>query len=472
MDLKDLWIGVLSEIEKQVTRPNLLTYFQHTAALGIGEDGVLVIGVPRQFFLSWHLDHSQELIRDIAKTLDPKVESVVFRVDGSLEQGEHDLAIDILKLFPKDGMKPRKLPNRQEIKLAPGITSRILNPKYTLGNFIHGEQNRLAHAACQAVAKHPGGKYNPLFIYGDVGLGKTHLLQATGNEILRNDPEKLVAYVTSETFTNEVVEAIKKQKMDQFRKTYRQVDVLIIDDIQFFASKDRTQEEFFHTFNTLHEAGKQVIISSDRPPKELKVIEERLLSRLEWGMIVDVKMPEYETKLAILYEKAKEYQTFIPAEVFEFIAFNVQHSIRELEGVLMQVIAQIELEKSTPTVRSVAESIKKLNRDATLVGFEEKTGNKVVKNLEELVELVSEYFSLTKSELLGPTRTKELNMPRQIAMYLAKNYLNQSLKAIGDFFGGRDHTSVLHAVKKLEKDLAEDPQIERDVNGLKHSMGV
>ena len=471
MDYKDFWVQIITELQTSISRPLLLTYFKNTAILGLSEEGVLIFGLPREFFLSWQIDHAQAKILRIAKKKNPVIQSVVFQINGALEDPDNDAVIDIVPLL-KSGVKARKLPKKQEVKLAHGITSRIFNPKYSLQNYIYGGQNRLAHAACSAVAKHPGAKYNPLFLYGGVGLGKTHLLQATGSEILRNDPEKMVVYVTSETFTNEVVESIKKQKMDQVRRKYRKVDALIIDDIQFLFNKERTQEEFFHTFNTLYEAGKQIIISSDRPPKELKILEERLRSRCEWGMTVDVKFPEYETRLAILEEKAKEYQILLPREIFEFIAFNVQNSIRELEGVLMQMVAQFELEKKSPTVQSVAEIMRKLNRDVKLVGFEEKQETLIVKTMDELIDVVSNYFSLPKSEILGPKRTKELMIPRQITMYLAKTYLNQSLQSIGDFFGGRDHTSVLHSVKKLTKDLAVEPQLERDVNTLKHEMGV
>lgn len=469
MNFKDFWLRILNEIAPQIQRSFLITYFKDSAILGLGNDGTLVIGVPRPMFLNWHLEHTQDKILEIAKKLTPTVTSIVFQVDGTLEN-DKTRTIDIIKTFPAKN-KARKIPNKQEVRLVDGITSKILNPKYSLSNFVVGGNNQMAHAAASAVASNPGAKYNPLFIYGNVGLGKTHLLQGIGNEIVKNNNEAVISYVTSETFTNEVVEAIGKKSMEKFRSRYRNVDVLIIDDIQFFSGKDRTQEEFFHTFNTLHEAGKQLVISSDRPPKELTGVEDRIRSRCEWGMTVDVKMPDFETRLAILYEKAKDFQSLIPADVFEFIAFNVHHSIRELEGILMQVIAIIELKHEMPTVENVAEIIKKLNKDVKLQGFTKKEPV-VAKDIESVISFVADYYNVTISEMIGNGRSREVMVPRQVAMFFAKNVLGLSLKKIGDHFSGRDHTSVIHAVKKMEGDLEKDPLLAKDIEKLKQEMGM
>ncbi|MBT4936982.1 chromosomal replication initiator protein DnaA [Candidatus Peregrinibacteria bacterium] len=469
MDFKECWLRILTEISLQISRSYLITYFKDSAILGFTEDGTFIIGVPRPMFLNWHLEHTHDKILQIAKKFNPEIKEVVFQVDGTLE-GDKSRTIDIIIQFP-DKKKGRKIPKKQEIKLIDGITSKILNPKYTLSNYVVGSNNQMAHAASSAVAASPGEKYNPLFIYGGVGLGKTHLLQSIGNEIIKNSPDKLVVYITSETFTNEVVGALQKRNMEKFRKRYRNVDVLIIDDVQFFAGKDKTQEEFFHTFNTLHEAGKQVIISSDRPPKEFNGIEERIVSRCEWGMIVDTKMPDFETRLAILYEKAKNYQALIPSEVFEFIAFNVHHSIRELEGILMQVIAILELKKETPSIEDVAAIIKRLNKDVKLQGFEKNTPV-LAKDMESVVHFVADYYNVTASEVIGQKRSREFMLPRQISMYFCKHSLNQSLKKIGEFFEGRDHTSVIHAVKKFEGDMKKDPSLKKDVEVLKREMGI
>ncbi|HPO06123.1 MAG TPA: chromosomal replication initiator protein DnaA, partial [Candidatus Gracilibacteria bacterium] len=409
---------------------------------------------------------SQDKVPDILKRFVPEIKNLVFKVDSSLEN-DSLRTIDIFKHF-SDKSKPKKLKNKLEVQLLDGITSKVLNPKYSLDNFITGSDNQMAHAAASAVATSPGNKYNPLFIYGGVGLGKTHLLQAIGNEIIKNDANKIIVYTTSENFTNEVVDAIQKRQMEKFRQKYRQVDVLMIDDIQFFAGKDRTQEEFFHTFNTLHDHNKQLIISSDRPPKELDGIEDRLRSRCEWGMTVDVKIPDFETRLAILYAKAKNYQALIPAKVFEFIAFNVNQSIRELEGILMQLVAIIELKQESPSLEQVAEIIKKLNKNAVLSEMNELN---VVNDIGEVVNQVANYYQLIPSELIGNSRVKELMQPRQMAMYLAKHQLKQSLQKIGDFFGGRDHTSVMHGIKKIGRDLKTDPLLKRDLKILQEKMG-
>ena len=470
MENKEFWRKILQELEPLIKRALLITWFKCTAVLS-RKEGTLVVGVPRTFFLDWHLENSQDLILDVAKKLDETLEKVIFQVDGGLENPDDSRTVNILDLFPERKKEIRKLPNQRTVKMIGGVTSKILNPKYTLDNFVVGQQNRLAHAACSAVSHRPGENYNPLFIYGGVGLGKTHLLQATGNKILQNDPQKVIVYATSETFTNEVIEAIQKRQMKQFRDQYRKVDVLMIDDIQFIANKDRTQEEFFHTFNTLYEEGKQIVISSDRPPKELDILEERLRSRFEWGMIADVQMPDYETRLAILLDKVKDYEAFLSPQVLDFIALNVQNSIRELEGVLMQVIAQYELEHITPNLKSVQRILKNVVKEKKMIGFESNEPKLSVKTMEEVVQVVAEHYHVRSEDILGPARQREYMIPRQVAMYIAKTYLNKSLKAIGDFFGGRDHTSIMHAVKKMALDVQNDRQLLRDVNGLKREMG-
>lgn len=470
LEYKTFWIQVLHDLEPLIKRALLITWFKCTTVLG-KNDGTLVIGVPRTFFLDWHLENSQDIILEVVQKIDPEIQKIIFQVDGSLENPDDPRTVNILDLFPEKKKVLRKLPKKPQIRMLGGVTSKILNPKYTLDNFVVGQQNRLAHAACSAVANRPGENYNPLFIYGGVGLGKTHLLQATGNKILQNDPHKIIVYATSETFTNEVIDAIQKRKMNQFRDQYRKVDILMIDDIQFIANKDRTQEEFFHTFNSLYEENKQIIISSDHPPKELDILEERLRSRFEWGMIADVQMPDYETRLAILLDKLKDYEAFINPKVLDYIALNVLDSIRELEGVLMQVMAQYELEKITPTLNSVQRILKNVVKEKKMIGFESNEPKLSVKTFEELVEIVSEHYHVKAEEVIGPMRQREYMIPRQVAMYIAKEYLKKSLKTIGDYFGGRDHTSVMHAVKKIEVALRNDRQLMRDINGLKREMG-
>ncbi len=466
---KDFWLEVLKKIEPQVQRGLFVTWFKDTAILG--KDGnKLIIGLPIPMGLNWHIEHYKGITLTAVKEFDSSIEQLVYKVDGGLKDNP-ERAVDLLTHFPEQ--KKRKLPGKQEVKMAEGIVSKILNPRYTIENFVVGESNRLAHAACQAVAAQPGGKYNPLFLYGGVGLGKTHLLQATGNAILKQIPKAAVVYTTSEDFTNEVVEAIRIQKMEKVRSRYRKVDVLIIDDVQFLANKERTQEEFFHTFNTLYEERKQIIISADRPPQELD-LEDRLISRFERGMIADVSKPDYETRLAILVEKAKEYELFIDMPVLQFIAEHTTHSVRELEGILMQAVAQFELEERMPSIQSIAQIMKKLNKDPHVeqeeVGFEKKAKRRPT--FQEIIEAVSRYYSVSVQDMIGPKRNREVLIPRQIAMFIGKKHLDLSYNDIGEVFSGRDHTTVMNALKKIDKRMFTDPMLMREVHAIEVEVGV
>lgn len=468
---QDLWLRILEKVENEVKRPHFLTWFQNTAILSY-HDGLLVVGVPNIFAKDW-LEHKlgAQLMQAI-QFIHPEVREVMFEVDPQLGLPEDLRALDVNKLFNKE-KKSRKLPGRQEVRLLEGISSKCLNPKYSLQNFVVGGSSRLAHAAAMAVGQRPGSLYNPLFIYGDVGLGKTHLLQGIGNEVLRNNPDKVVVYMTSERFTNEIVEAIGRRNSKEFKDRYRKVDVLIIDDIQFLANKDRTQEEFFHTFNELYDNGKQIVISSDRTPKELDQLEDRLVSRFEMGMIVDVQFPDFETRLAILHAKCREHEVLIHPEVLEFIAMNVHDSVRELEGVFVQAIAQAQLEHSTPTVRSVAKIIKKLGR-THLEGLEDEVdlGERRSIHLEDVLDLVASYYRISTEDMLGDSRKSHVILPRQVAMYLIRNELGAAFEQIGGAFGGKNHSTVMHACEKVERQLKKDKNLLRDMNAIKKEMGL
>ncbi len=465
---KEQWLTILRSLERKVPRSQFITWFKDTAVLGI-ENDTLIVGLPLPMSLNWHLEHYRAMTLQSAQDEGVRVSQVVYKVDGSLKD-DRVRTYDLLDAFPEP--KRRKVPGRQEVKLAEGIVSKILNPRYQLENFIVGSSNRLAYAACQAVAAQPGGKYNPLFLYGGVGLGKTHLLQATGNAILKQMPKASVVYTTTEDFTNQVIEAIQQQKMEQFRKRYRLVDVLIIDDVQFLANKERTQEEFFHTFNALYEDHKQVILSADRPPQELQ-LEDRLTSRFERGMIADVSLPDYETRLAILAEKAQEYELFIDMMVLQFIAEHATKNIRELEGILMQAVAQYELEQRVPTVKSIAEIMRKLNKDPyeepDHVGF--VVTPKRQSTFQDVMEAVSRYYSVSVQDMVGQSRVREILIPRQIAMLLLKKYVRLSFVRIGELFEGRDHTTVMNAVQKIEERMQMDPQMLREVRSLENELG-
>ncbi len=471
---KSLWSSILKALGPQVSRAEMITWFKDTAVLG-QDEGKLIVGLPLPMFLNWHLEHYKEVTLQASRSQDKSIEQVVYHVDNSLKDDD-TRTIDILKLFPEK-KKGRKLPKKPEVKLSMGLKGKMLNPRYTLDTFVVGPCNRMAHAAALSVSSQPGGKYNPLFIYGGVGLGKTHLLQAVGNELLRANPEASVLFTTSEEFTNQVVEAIKHQKMEGLRRKYRQVDMLIVDDIQFFASKERTQEEFFHTFNTLLESSRQVVVSSDRPPQELHdLLQDRLRSRFERGMVADVSLPEFETRLAIVTERAQEYEIFFDHKVLSFIAQHVTDSIRSLEGILMQAVAQYELEQRLPTVNSIAEIMQKLSRspqqgeEESEVGFEAPPQRAL--RFEKVLEGVSSYYGVSIQEIVGTSRVQEIMIPRQIAMYLSKKHLRMSLSTIGERFSGRDHSTVIHSVRKIEKNYKTDPMLLREIHAIEREVGV
>lgn len=335
-----------------------------------------------------------------------------------------------------------------------------LNPKYTFSTFVVGNNNRFAHAAALAVAEAPASSYNPLFIYGGVGLGKTHLMHAIGNEILRNNKNSKILYVTSEAFTNELINAIKDNTNDQFRNKYRGIDILLIDDIQFIAGKERIQEEFFHTFNTLYESGKQVILSSDKPPKDIPLLEDRLKSRFEWGIIADISNPDYETRLAILRKKAQIDNIIIDDEILSAIATRIDSNIRELEGTLNKLIATASLTSNRQITMEMAE--KAIN---DIVSQQEK-----VISATYIQETVGKYFNINPKDLKGSKRSNDITFPRQIAMYLCRNVANMSLPQIGKDFGKRDHTTVMHACNKIEKELKTNSNTKLIVESVKNIL--
>ena len=321
-----------------------------------------------------------------------------------------------------------------------------LNPKYTFSSFVVGDNNRFAHAASLAVAEAPGTAYNPLFLYGGSGLGKTHLMQAIGNEVLFNNKNLKVLYVTSEKFTNEFIDALKSASTEKFRQKYRNIDVLLIDDIQFIAGKDSTQEEFFHTFNDLRENGKQIVLSSDKPPKDIDLLEERLKTRFEWGLLADLSMADYETRLAILRKKKDDNHLIIDDEILSDIALKIDSNIRELEGVFNKLVAESSL-THTPITMEMAE--KAIN--AVILQ------NSPVMSIEYIQEMVCKYFKISMEELKSSQRSNDIAYPRQIGMYLCRTLTNESFPKIGEAFGKRDHTTVMHGYKKIEQDIKNDP---------------
>ena len=344
-------------------------------------------------------------------------------------------------------------------KIAPGDAS-SLNPKYVFDNFVTGGFNRIAHAAALAVAKEPGKTYNPLFMYGGVGLGKTHLMHAIGHEVLKNDPTKRVLYITCEKFTNELINAIRDNSTEAFRQKYRHIDLLMVDDVQFLTKKIQTQEEFFHTFNALYQSNKAIVLSSDRPPHEIQTLEERLKSRFASGLLADIQVPDLETRIAILKKKAMLENLEVPNEALIYIAGRIDNNIRELEGALTRVVAYASLTGSRITTELVAESLKNI--------FPDNTTKEIT--LEIIREVVATHFKLNIDDLNSSKRNKNLAVPRQIAMYLCRELTDTSLPQIGEFFGGRDHTTVLHAYKKIAKDRTSNIQLDKTVQELIKSI--
>ena len=357
---------------------------------------------------------------------------------------------------PSGNWSQNRVQRSEEVPPAPPPRSSVLNPRYTFDSFVVGNSNRFAHAASLAVAEGPAKAYNPLFIYGGVGLGKTHLMHAIGHYALEQNPNISVVYVTSETFTNDLISAIGKKSMVDFRNKYRNADILLIDDIQFVAGKESTQEEFFHTFNALYEANRQLVISSDRPPKDIPTLEERLRSRFEWGLTADIQPPDIETRIAILRKKAKDDNLVIDQEILSYIATHVQSNIRELEGALVRVTAHANLHNAPLSLETVAEALKDILKAPVHQPV----------TIEGIMEIVANYYAIKVSELKSKRRTRNITFPRQIAMYLARDLTDSSLPEIGQAFGGRDHSTVIHAVEKIESELKLDPSLHNTITEL------
>jgi len=479
MSNKDFWIEVLTKLQPMIKKAHFITWFQNTTVMDFS-NGLLVVGVPNTFAQTWISTKYGLKIEEIARELDKTVETIKYEVCGKLLEKDSVEAVNVKKVFEEtDQKKVRKSRGIDEVVVSRGqnnekVSSQILNKRYTLDNFVTGKDNRLPHAAALAVSNMPGGIYNPLYVYGSVGLGKSHLLHAIGNEVVKNFPDLTIKYITAERFVTEVVEAIGKRNMNKFKDQYRNVDVFLIDDVQFFARKDSSQQEFFHTFNYLYDANKQIVLTSDRPPSELDGLDERLKSRFGMGMVVELLSPDFETRLAILQQKCQEYQTLIDNEVLTFIANNVLDSVRGLEGVLKQAIAESQLADRVPTIRSVAEIIRRLNKAQEIVGYDVDNKKQEInaKTGLDVMNLVARYYNVTVEDLIGKNRHKEIMIPRQVCMYLIKNELGESYEKIGSGFGGRNHTTVMHACTEMSKRLRKNVKLVKDLNTIKKEMGL
>jgi chromosomal replication initiator protein len=458
MNIQQVWQAVLGELELTLSKANFTTWFKGTFIFELDENKI-IIGVPNGFTKSWlEKKYNSEIIKALRTITELPLKEISYKV-ASLKNTSTQSA-DFSKPTQVAGEKPSSLKIDSVSSASPQGLAFGLNPKYTFNTFIVGKNNELARAAAMAVSTNPGVTYNPLFIYGGAGLGKTHLLQAIGHDILKNDAKKRICYITCEKFTNDFISSISNGRAYNFKDIYRSVDVLLIDDVQFLAGKDGTQEEFFHTFNALHQNNKQIVLSSDRPPKSIPALENRLLSRFEWGMIADISIPDLETRLAILEAKSREKKYSLEKQILNFLATNIPSNVRELEGALNRIIAFHELKATQPTL----ESVKKI-----LAGI---TTNLQKKSLtpKDILNTVSAFYDIRTDDILGQCREKRMVTPRQIIMFLMREEIKSSYPTIGQELGGRDHTTAMHAVDKIRNDYDNDEKTRREIEQIKQRL--
>ncbi|MFC4302076.1 chromosomal replication initiator protein DnaA [Cohnella boryungensis] len=436
----DVWQQVLSVIQTKLSKPSFDTWFKATKASFVSENA-FVVTAPTTFAVEWLETRYMKLVSSTLSDYIGRPVDVKF-------------SIEEVRAFEPAEPAPQIAIMQQPAQEEPMM--HMLNPKYTFDTFVIGAANRFAHAASLAVAELPAKSYNPFFMYGGVGLGKTHLMHAIGHYILEHNPHMKVLYLSSEKFTNEFINAIRDNRGESFRNKYRNIDVLLIDDIQFLAGKEGTQEEFFHTFNALHEEHKQIVISSDRPPKEIPTLEERLRSRFEWGLITDIQPPDLETRIAILRKKAKAENLDIPNEAMMYIANMIDSNIRELEGALIRIVAYSSLTNQDISAHLAAEALKDIL----------PTGRNRLITMQDIQQRVGDFYGLKLEDFKARKRTKAVAFPRQIAMYLSRELTDYSLPKIGDAFGGRDHTTVIHAHEKISQLLKVDQDLYKIINSL------
>ena len=450
------WVRILDALEKKINRQSYDTWLKPTR-YSHSSGGILFVRVPTAEYRKVG-DRYADLIQEALDNLGLEYQDVQFVTpedDPAATPVRHDGGLTV-------HTAPAAVPPPRQV----GQTrfdwdgAAQLNPRYTFDAFVIGSGNQFAHAACRAVAERPSKAYNPLFLYGGVGMGKTHLMQAIGHEIKRRQPQAAICYISSEKFTNEMINSLRYDKMSSFRDKFRNVDVLLVDDIQFLAQKERTQEEFFHTFNALHESMKQIVIASDRPPKELAEIEDRLRSRFEWGLIADIQPPDLETKVAILQKKAEQEKVTLPTDVALYVASNIRSNVRELEGALIRLVAHSSLIGAEITLPYAQQVLK---------NFIDSQARKVT--IEGIQKAVAEQFGLRLVEIKAKNNSRAIVYPRQIAMYLAKHMTEASLPEIGRQFGGKHHTTVLHSVEKIDELRTTDKDLNRLLNKMTEQLG-
>ncbi|OLZ08981.1 chromosomal replication initiator protein DnaA [Sulfobacillus thermosulfidooxidans] len=451
--LESLWADTVARLESELSTPSIETWVRQVFPLSL-EDGVLELAVPSDFVRQIIASRYTGLLRDVlAKSAGRPIDVHLILTPKSSETVYNEKPVPVPISVTQESRPPV---NKEPSETTESEFHTRLNPKYVFEAFVVGVSNRFAHAACQAVAEMPARAYNPLFLYGGVGLGKTHLMHAIGHHVLAGSPKARVLYVSSENFTNEMINAIRDDKMVRFRQRYRNIDVLLIDDIQFVAGKERTQEEFFHTFEALHGAHKQIVISSDRPPKDIPTLEERLRSRFEWGLITDIQPPDLETRIAILAKKAQLEDLSVPDSVLQFIATRIDTNIRELEGALIRVMAYGSITRQPLTAELAMEALKDVIPNSRPKPI----------TIRLIQEEVAKHFDLRVEDLKAKKRTRTVAFPRQVAMYMARQLTDSSLPRIGEEFGGRDHTTVIHACEKIEQERHTDTQLAQLLEAL------
>jgi chromosomal replication initiator protein len=424
----ELWKKISSILSRELSERSFKTWFEPLSLVGVSAEA-LTLGVPDQYYGKWLEDHYQNLILSSIEEVVGRPLQIVYRV------------VELPKVAPSLPISAPTAKERDEVVVG-------LNQKYTFDDFVIGPGNRFAHAASVAVSESPAKQYNPLFIYGPTGLGKTHLLQSIAHEMKKRHPEFKILYISSEKFTNQLITAIQTKSTPQFRSKYRTLDLLLIDDVHFIAEKDSTQEEFFNTFNTLYDAHKQIVVTSDRPPREIPGLEERLVSRFGWGLVTDIQPPDFETRVAILKKKMERETVVVPDDVSYFIAGKIKSNIRELEGALIRVVAYCTLTNSKVDVRLAQEILKD--------SFKEESQKFTIEGIQKVV---ADYFNVKVSDLRAKKRTVSIVRPRQIAMYLVRELTSHSFPEIGEFFGGKDHTTVLHSCNKIAGERDKDVSV-------------
>jgi len=450
-----IWSQVQEELRFQLAKRTYDMWLKNTSVVS-ADGSTFRIGVPSKLAKDWLEDRFSGLIQETLQA----VTGAEVDIDFVISPSGHRPPVLTMDPDGVDGAHDNGHDNGVEVEEIEPIKSSDLNGRFKFSSFVVGHNSQFAHAAAKAVAEAPGDSYNPLFLYGGVGLGKTHLMHAIGHEVHDRFPRKRVVYLTSEQFTNEVISSIATARMGEFRHKYRTVDVLLIDDVQFLAGKDRTKEEFFHTFNALHEINKQIVISSDRPPKEIPTLEDRLRSRFEWGLIADIQSPDFETRLAILHSKLGGHTSLVPEDVLSFIAHKVQRNIRELEGALTRVQAFAAVHQ-----RPVDEE-----EAARLLADIIPAGTRKPINVERIQLLVADFYNVTLDDMKGKRRDKHIVFPRQVAMFLVREETPSSLPAIGKAFGGRDHTTALHSIEKIANELKEDERLRYEVQAIREKL--